>query len=130
MSSLHHGVQLRSSRRHANSGSAQSLTAAVIRFAVVRRHGKLGRERYAVYQRDSVVTSKSAVPLDKTIVDEEGKYVTDDMLPGDVKRVRYGVAGLASEGYLMYYENGKLVDRKLVRRDVYRSVQGVIAVKP
>ena len=30
----------------------------------------------------------------------------------------------------MYYENGKLVDRKLVRRDVYRSVQGVIAVKP
>lgn len=95
--------------------------------AVVEIYGK--KPQYKIV-RDSVVTSKSAVPLDKTIVDEEGKYVTDDMLPGDVKRVRYGVAGLASEGYLMYYENGKLVDRKLVRRDVYRSVQGVIAVKP
>ena len=52
------------------------------------------------------------------------------MLSGESKRVRYGVAGLTSEGYLLYYEDGKLADRKLIRKDVYRSVQGVIAVKP
>lgn len=95
--------------------------------AIVEIYGK--KPRYKIV-RDSVVMSKSAVPADKTIFDEEGKYVTDDMLSGESKRVRYGAAGLTSEGYLLYYENGKLSDRKLIRKDVYRSVQGVIAVKP
>lgn len=95
--------------------------------AIVEIYGK--KPQYKIV-RDSVVTSKSAVPIDKTIVDEKGKYVTEDMLSGESKRVRYGVAGLTSEGYLLYYEDGKLADRKLIRKDVYRSVQGVIAVKP
>lgn len=95
--------------------------------AIVEIYGK--KPRYKIV-RDSVVTSKSAVPADKTILDEEGKYVTDVMLSGESKRVRYGTAGLTSEGYLLYYEDGKLSDRKLIRKDVYRSVQGIIAIKP
>ena len=89
-----------------------------------------GKKPQCKIVRDSVVTSKSAVPTDKTIIDEAGKYVTEDMLSGDSKRVRFGTAGLTSEGYLLYYEDGKLVDRKLIRKDVYRSVQGIVAVKP
>lgn len=80
--------------------------------------------------KDSKVVSRSAQPEDKIIIDTENKYVTDDMASGESKRVSYGSAGLTSEGYLSYYQGGKLVDRKLIRKDVYRSVQGVVAVKP
>ncbi len=80
--------------------------------------------------KESKVISRSAVPDDKIITDTECKYVTEDMLPGESKRVSYGSAGLTSEGYLAYYKDGKLIERKLIRKDVYRSVQGVVAVKP
>ena len=80
--------------------------------------------------KESKVISRSAVPDDKIITDTECKYVTEDMLPGEAKRVSYGSAGLTSEGYLAYYKDGKLIERKLIRKDVYRSVQGVVAVKP
>lgn len=81
--------------------------------------------------KESKVISRSAPPDDKIITDTENKYVTEDMLSGESKRVSYGAAGLTSEGYLSYYDfSGKFIERKLIRKDVYRSVQGVVAVKP
>lgn len=80
--------------------------------------------------KESKVISRSAVPEDKIITDTDNKYVTADMLSGESKRVSYGAAGLTSEGYLVYYRDGKATERKLIRKDVYRSVQGVVAVKP
>ena len=80
--------------------------------------------------KESKVVSRSAVPEDKMFTDTENKYVSEDMLSGETKRVSYGAAGLSSEGYLCYYKDGKLFDRKLIRKDVYRSVQGLVAVKP
>lgn len=80
--------------------------------------------------KESKVVSRSAVPEDKFFTDTENKYVSEEMLSGETKRVSYGAAGLSSEGYLSYYRNGVLIERKLIRKDVYRSVQGLVAVKP
>lgn len=81
-------------------------------------------------KRESKVISKTAVPKDKTIVDIDDKYDTAMLEDGQTKRVSYGVAGLSSEGYLSYYDGSVLIDRKLIRKDTYRPVQGIIAQKP
>lgn len=80
--------------------------------------------------KESKVISRGSVPEDKIIFDKDNKYVSEAMLPGEKVRVRYGAAGLTSEGYLLYYENGVLTRRTLIRKDVYRSVRGLVAVKP
>ena len=93
--------------------------------AVVQLYGeKLSYE----IKRESVVVSRTAIPEDKTIIDEKNEYDTATLLPGESKRVRYGASGLCSEGYLYYYKNGKLIDKKLIRKDTYRPIQGLIAL--
>jgi hypothetical protein len=79
-------------------------------------------------KRESVVVSRTAIPEDKTIIDEKNEYDTANLLPWESKRVRYGAAGICSEGYLCYYQNGKLIDKKLIRKDTYRPIQGLIAL--
>lgn len=45
------------------------------------------------------------------------------------KVMRAEKQGMASESYRMVYENGVLIERKLVRRDTYACVQGIREVK-
>lgn len=81
--------------------------------------------------RESKVISRSAVPDDRVVVDTDFRYVTPDTAPGERVRVSYGAAGVSSEGYLCYYDrSGKLTDRKLIRKDVYGSSAGLVAVRP
>jgi len=81
-------------------------------------------------KRKSVIISRGEIPPDKIIVDDEGRFVTKDMQSGECVRVRSAVAGLKSEGYLLYYENGELVAEKRVRRDQYSPICGIVAKKP
>ena len=78
-------------------------------------------------KRESRVVSKTDIPSDKTVIDENNEYGTEGLVEGESKRVRYGAAGVSSEGYLCYYQNGKLIDKKLIRKDFYRPIQGLIA---
>ena len=79
--------------------------------------------------RESKTVSTTAIPEDKVIVDETGEYGT--LFSEEEKvRVKWGIKGISSEGYLCYYEKGKLVKRELIRKDVYLPVQGIVAVKP
>ncbi len=79
--------------------------------------------------RESKVVSKSDIPPDKIVEDVLNEYDTSSLLDGQSKRVRYGMPSITSEGYLCYYKNGKLVDKKLIRKDVYRALNGIIAIK-
>ena len=74
--------------------------------------------------------SKGEIPADRTVPDSENRYGTAGLQSGESKRVSYGTAAVSSEGYLYFYKNGKLVEKRLIRRDVYRSRAGIIAVKP
>lgn len=83
-----------------------------------------------VIKRESVTVSQTALPEDKIVVDATNEYGTHELGENDRKRVKYGVKGLSSEGYLCYYEGNKLACRKLIRRDSYMPVQGIVAIKP
>lgn len=80
--------------------------------------------------RKSVVVSQGEAPEDKIIVDEEGKYFAPDDEEGSMMRIRCGVASLVSEGYLLYYENGKCVKTRKIRSDKYLPVRGILVKKP
>ena len=80
--------------------------------------------------RKSEIVSKGEIPADRTVPDSENRYGTAGLQSGESKRVSYGTAAVSSEGYLYFYKNGKLVEKRLIRRDVYRSRAGIIAVKP
>ena len=80
--------------------------------------------------RKSEIVSRGEVPGDRTITDDENKYDTIGLSSGETKRVSYGSAAIGSEGYLYFYKSGKLVEKRLIRRDAYRSRAGIIARKP
>lgn len=89
-----------------------------------------GLKKPYVIKRESVVVSRSDPPDDLVIVDESNEYGTEELADGEKKRVRYGIKGTTSEGYLCYYEGGRLTARVIIRRDAYMPVRGVVAVKP
>ena len=65
------------------------------------------------------------------VVDKDGKYIKEPMRPGEKIRVSYGHGAVKSEGYLLYYDfSGKLIEKKLIRKDTYSSSRGIIAVMP
>ncbi|MDR2202665.1 MAG: VanW family protein [Clostridiales bacterium] len=79
----------------------------------------------------SVIVSKADPPADREIIDVERKYVAPASRPGDKLRVSYGHGAMKSEGYLLYHDkSGKLIDKKLIRRDSYSPIAGIIAVTP
>lgn len=89
-----------------------------------------GRRPDCTYALESKVVSRGEVPGDRIINDYENKYVTDDMQSGETVRVSYGNACVSSEGYLTKKINGQIVERRLIRRDVYKARSGIVAVKP
>ncbi len=80
---------------------------------------------------ESVIVSRSEPPEDLEVVDKDGKYIKEPMRPGEKIRVSYGHGAVKSEGYLLYYDfSGKLIEKKLIRKDTYSSSRGIIAVMP
>ena len=67
---------------------------------------------------------------DRIISDDENKYFLPEEESGTLMRIRSGVAGVTSEGYLLYYENGKLVKTRKIRSDKYLPVKGILVKKP
>ena len=86
------------------------------------------KNRYKIV-RESKTVSVSPTPSDRIIVDENNEYDTEKLSAGEQKRISYGCGSVVSEGYLCYYDGNKLVEKKLIRKDVYRSLRGVVAVK-
>lgn len=97
--------------------------------------GKAVAEFYGVKNeydivRKSVIVSQGEAPEDEIIIDEEGKYFAPDADEGSMMRIRGGSASLVSEGYLLYYENGKCVKTRKIRSDKYMPVRGILVKKP
>lgn len=58
-------------------------------------------------------------------------YVTDNGLAeGEQKTITHGSDGVKSKSYLLYYEGDKLANKLLLRTDVYKKVDRVVAVPP
>ena len=63
---------------------------------------------------------------DKVVVDTEGKYQDKIMFKGEYIREKYPQEGYESKAYLDYYEDGKLVQSKEIRHDIYNPKQGLV----
>ena len=74
------------------------------------------------------VTSKKTGTLE-----DLGTEVTVDpsLAPGETQVVRESHVGITTETYQEYYAaDGSLIERKLVSRDKYRSIQGIMLIGP
>lgn len=62
----------------------------------------------------------------KTITDTQGKYA--DKIPYDDQQLylQRPVDGLSTEGYIVIKKDGKVVEQRLIRRDTYKSVDGIV----
>ena len=63
---------------------------------------------------------------DKIITDTDGKYASKVIYKGEYYRLKYPQEGYESKGYLQYYKDGKLVEEKEIRHDIYPAQNGVI----
>ncbi len=76
-------------------------------------------------ERKYKVVKKNPAKIN-TIVDTDGKYA--DKVTYDDERVylQNPIDGLTTEGYLIFKKNGKVIEEKLIRRDTYQSVEGIL----
>lgn len=85
-----------------------------------------GEKSEFCYARESVVIEK--IPEPDYIFDFDLLNQYPDLYEGQQKIVRYGKPGLKSNGYILTYKNGKLVGKKLVRKDSYSAIQGLVVI--
>ena len=63
---------------------------------------------------------------DKIISDTNEEYSNKVLYKGEYYRLKYPQEGYETKGYIQYYQNGVLIEEKLVRHDIYNSQQGII----
>ena len=89
-----------------------------------------GEQLTEKYVRKSVVTGEILPPSDKIIDADSLEY--EHLYEDEFMRIKYGKAGLTSEGYIMVMKDGKLSNVKKIRSDKYNPTRGVLVkgVKP
>jgi len=81
--------------------------------------------RAEMYGFDSVTVRRRSETIE--ILPFETEYKDDDALAlGEEKIDAYGKDGLKSEGYLDFFENGKLINSVLIRKDTYLPQKRII----
>lgn len=65
-------------------------------------------------------------PGDKVISDVDGKYQNKIMFKGEFIREKSPQEGYESKAYLDFYEDGKIVDSRQIRHDIYNARQGIV----
>ena len=85
-----------------------------------------GQPMVEKYSRQSLITEEIPAPQAEVIEDSIGEY--PDLFEGESRVLRYGKAGLKSEGYLVVSKNGKPVGVKKIRTDSYAAVRGKVVL--
>lgn len=81
--------------------------------------------RAEIYGYDSVSIRRRSETI--ATIPHETEYRDDDTLPLGKEVVdTYGKNGLQSEGYLDYFENGKLINSICIRKDTYKPQKRII----
>ncbi len=74
--------------------------------------------------RKSVLTELVEPLEDRIIIDENGDF--PELYEDEFIRIKHPRKGIKSEGYLLAYENGKLISEVKIRTDYYKSIRGVL----
>ncbi len=83
-----------------------------------------GQKSKYKYVRKSVVTELIPPLNDKIIVDDKKEF--PELYNDEFKRIKCPKDGIKSQGYILIYENDKIISIKKLRSDYYKSIQGVI----
>lgn len=76
------------------------------------------------YERLSVKTGEIPFKIEKII--DDGSY--PELFVGEEKIVSYGKVGIKSKGYLLKYLGDRLIEKRLIRVDSYKSINCVIVL--
>lgn len=63
---------------------------------------------------------------DMIIKDSKGEYTDKIIYLGEYFRLKYPQEGYHAKAYLGYYKDGKLVEEKLIRDEIYKPQKGVV----
>ncbi len=85
--------------------------------------GQPMREKYV---RQSLVTGEISAPPEEIVFDDNLDY--PDLYEGERKVLSYSKNGLTSEGVLIKYENGKIISSRVIRKDAYNAMRGIIII--
>lgn len=81
------------------------------------------------YQIEREYKVVATTPAKVTVItDTEGKYADKVLYDDESFYLKTPVDGIGTEGYLVYKKDGKTIRRELIRKDNYKSVDGVKVV--
>jgi len=63
---------------------------------------------------------------DKIVPDTEGKYSSKVLFKGEYFRLKYPTDGYEAKAYLQTYQDGKLIEEKEIRHEIYQPQRGVV----
>lgn len=63
---------------------------------------------------------------DKIVVDEKGEYSDKVIYKDTYFRINYPKEGYEAKGYLEKYKDGVLIDKKLIRHEIYEPQKGLV----
>ncbi len=93
------------------------------KIVVVEVYGK--KVNNYTIKRVSEVVAKIEPEPDKEIIDKTGEYTDKVKYKDEYFYKVLPKAGYKAKGYLEYYQDGRLLNKKLIRNVTYHSVQGV-----
>ncbi len=79
------------------------------------------KKKYNIY-RESLIKERLEVE-NEYVEDTENEYNLND---GEQQIISYGKQGLKSEGFLIYKQGEKIISKKRIRKDTYKSTKNII----
>lgn len=78
------------------------------------------------YRTRSEIIEEIDSPGDKIIPDTEGKYTNQILFKGEYYRKSYPKKGHEAKAYLQKYLDGKMVEEKEIRHEIYQPQRGIV----
>lgn len=63
---------------------------------------------------------------DRIVVDQKGEYSDKVTFKGEYLRLKYPREGYESNAYILKFQDGELIDQKLIRHEIYAPQDGII----
>lgn len=83
-------------------------------------------EEGVTYKRSVEFVQTIAHGGDEVIVDTEGKYTDKVIYKGTYFRINYPKEGCEAKGFLEKYKDGVLIEKKMVRHEIYQPQKGLV----
>ena len=120
-----------------NEGTADMRFKNISKSSIYIKAGVKDDKAYAVVYGEPLeegVTYKRSIEFirtiphggDEVVVDKDGKYSDKVIYKGTYFRINYPKEGYEAKGFLEKYKDGELIDKKMVRHEIYQPQKGLV----